>query len=299
MEFQNNSYRKILFVINPIAGDSENQHMKEFIASNFIDDKLIIKIMIMNKKNDDSVLNKLIHEFDPETVVACGGDGTVNFVVNHILDKKIKLGIIPLGSYNGMAYQMGIPNDIKEAARIIKQGKTKSSDVIRINSDYICVHISDLGTNARVIKRYKKDSLKGFKGYVKQYFKELGKTKQFKCLIKTKEKRISKKVAMIIIANAAYYGTGFNINPEAELNDGRFEIILIKSYPFWYLFYIMFTLLRGKSCKEKWTNIIKCNSAEIIVKPEQELQVDGEVAGFSEKISPEILSKQIEILTMR
>ena len=298
MELKNNKYRKILFVVNPNAGDAGSYDLMGDIKHHFVDEQMVTRTMIMNKKDNDIWLKKHINEFSPETVVACGGDGTVNFVADHILNRNIKLGIVPMGSYNGMAYQMGIPSDIREALKIIKHGQTRPVDAIRINSEYICLHLSDLGTNARVIKRYKADRFKGFKGYIIQYFKELSKTKKFRCDIKTEQNSIKAKVAMVIIANAAYYGTGVTVNPEAELDDGLFEIILIKSYPFWFLFYVLIALLRGSSGKEKWTNIIKCKHAEITVKPAQELQVDGELAGSSVNISPEILSQQLEILSI-
>jgi YegS/Rv2252/BmrU family lipid kinase len=299
MELKVERNRKILFVVNPGAGSTPDNDMGEIINDQFNDDQMVTKIMVMKKKNNDHLLGEYLDDFAPGTVVACGGDGTVNFVAGHILGKDIRLGIIPLGSFNGMAYQVGIPNDIDEAMEIIKGDHVSRADVIRINSEFNCLHLSDLGTNARVIRRHKSARVKGFSGYVIQYFRELCKTKKFKCRIRTEQTRISNKVAMIIIANAAYYGTGVNVNPQAKLDDGKFEIVLIRSYPFWYLFYVLFALLRGRSGKKKWTNIITCKHAEISVEPAQELQVDGEVAGYISKISPEIMPQQLYILSRK
>jgi diacylglycerol kinase family enzyme len=297
MELKVERNRKILFVVNPGAGSAPDNDIEDIINGQFKDDQRVAKIMVMKNKNNDLLMDEYLDEFDPGTVVACGGDGTVNFVAGHILGKDINLGIIPLGSFNGMAYQVGIPNDIDEAMEIIKGDHVSRADVIRINSEFNCLHLSDLGTNARVIRRHKSARVKGFMGYIVQYFKELCRTKKFRCRIRTEKSLIKKKVAMLIIANAAYYGTGVNVNPQAKLDDGKFEIVLIRSYPFWYLFYVFFALLRGRSGEKRWTNIITCDRAEITVNPAQEMQIDGEVAGYTSKISPEIMPHQLKILS--
>ena len=289
-------HQRTLFVVNPASGGGDHGQVEKQIVEFAREAGIPYRVIRMDRENDDLKLRNQILEYNPGTVVACGGDGTVNFVAGHLLGKGIRLGILPLGSFNGLAYQMGIPSDVSKALQVLLKGKVKPIDAIRVSKEHICLHLSDLGTNARVIKRHEAGRMKGFTGYLIQYFKELGRTRKFKCRIRTEEEDINTKAVMVILANARYYGTGVSVNPAADMSDGRFEVIVIRSYPFWFLFYIIINLLSGRTMKDRWTNIISCSEARIELHPAQELQVDGEWAGLKQTIEPSAGENKIGVI---
>jgi diacylglycerol kinase family enzyme len=87
----------------------------------------------------------------PDRVIAVGGDGTVQMAAKQLLGTDIPLGILPAGSANGMARELELPNTSEEALQVIVEGITRSADVIRINNTDICLHLSDIGLNAKLV----------------------------------------------------------------------------------------------------------------------------------------------------
>jgi len=232
-----------------------------------------------------------IIEYTPETVVAVGGDGTVNLVARELTGTGINLGIVPIVSANGLAYNLGIPENISAAIDIIMEAPAGPPDVISINEKYYCFHLSDVGINARIVKRFEEEGSKGLLGYAKQLFKELfeGKT-SFSFLIKLPGKRPEKlKAEMLVIANAKRYGTSAIINPTGEYNDGRFEIIVIKPYPWWFVINLFYAFLTGSLDKMKYIRIFSVSEAFVDLMKPQEFQVDGEIV-------PEVSSLKIQVM---
>ena len=291
-----NKKTKILFVLNPKAGTGISVNLEKIIKEKFDNNNYIFKILTLSNEKNKSYVNKLISEFSPEIVVAGGGDGTVNFLAGKLKNTGIKLGILPLGSSNGMAYEMNIPEDIETALEIIRRKKSIMSDILFINKKHLCLHLSDIGMNARVIKRYKKEGQRGFWGYIIQYFKELGTTNKFSCKVKTPQLEIKEKALMVVIANASYYGTGARINDKGKINDGQFEVIIIKSYPLRFLFNMFLSLLFPNYKNYRYMRNISCKSAQIIVHHEQDLQVDGEPIGSYSGIIASIEEDKVEVI---
>ena len=238
---------KVLFVLNPEAGPGIQQDLEDEIKQLAARQPFEYRIHKTRGDHDAARLRKALDEFNPAIAVAAGGDGTVNLVACQILDRETRLGIIPLGSSNGLAYQLNIPDQPASALKNIFSGEIKSIDAIQFDGEHICLHLSDLGMNARVIKRYENEGVRGLYGYARQYFKELGKTIKFRCSVHTGDQHITATVVMVVLANASFYGTGANINPEGRPDDGRFEVILVQSYPFWFLLYMLSTFFIRKN----------------------------------------------------
>lgn len=287
---------KILFVLNLSSGTGMAAEIEKDIVEQAGEHDFRYRIEKLGKEDWSTSVNEWIDEFDPSIVVAGGGDGTVNMIAKEIMDRDLALGILPLGSSNGMAYQLGIPEDPVEALKTIFLMKKKPIDLLEINDDQICLHMSDIGMNARVIKRYEKEDIRGIFGYAKQYFKELGQTRKFYSFVKADGEKRKIKAVMVILSNASFYGTGANINPEGKIDDGLFEVVLIKPYPFWFLLYALKSLFTRSLTKQSFIDNISCREALINILPPQETQVDGEYIGLHDRISVRILPRKIEVL---
>lgn len=288
---------KILFVLNLSSGTGMAAEIEKDIVEQAGEHDCRYRIEKLGKEDWSKAVNDWIDEFDPSVVVAGGGDGTVNMIAREIMHRDLSLGILPLGSSNGMAYQLGIPEDPIEALKIIFQMKKKPIDLLEINEEHICLHMSDIGMNARVIKRYEKEDIRGIAGYAKQYFKELGKTKKFYSFLQADGIKKKIKAVMVIITNASFYGTGANINPEGKIDDGLFEVVLIKPYPFWFMLYALKSLFTRSLTKQPFIENISCREAVINILPPQETQVDGEYTGLQDRLSVRILPAKIEMIT--
>lgn len=294
---KNSSKKRILFVINPKSGWGQRQDT-DAVLSRFSEEyNFDYKVYQTTGENDSEEISRQTEDFKPETVIAVGGDGTVNMVATLLIDSEIKLGIIPAGSANGLAYNLDIPENFEAALKKNLSGQVHSIDVIRINKKYHCLHLGDIGLNARIVKRFEKEGSKGLLGYGKQLFKELfeGKT-YFSFYIKIPEHRRKKmKAEMLVIANAKSFGTGAIINPTGKLNDGKFEIVIIRPYPWWFIFTFLYAAFTGHLHKMNYIKIYSASEALITLPKVQEFQIDGEIIPETEEINVEILHNSLKL----
>ena len=290
-----NKRRRIIFFINPGAGRGDPDGLEQLIERQFEGTETEVGIHYLEKENTRSRIRNTIGQSDPDMVVAAGGDGTINLVAAAIEGREISLGIIPSGSSNGLAYELGIPESPGEALEVIARGTLRAIDALRINDRHLCLHLGDLGLNARVIRRYDDENIRGFYGYARQYFRELWNRKKFRCEVEAEGKVHHSKSVMIVLANGSYYGTGASLTPDGTPDDGRFEVILIFAYPFWFLFYMFISLFTRRFNDSRFRRIIRCRKATIRVHPRQEMQVDGEHVGPEERVTVEILQRRFRI----
>ncbi len=288
---------KILFVINPIAGRTQKLDYKSIILKHSKENDFQYEIFETSGKNDRRNLHAKIAETKPDMVISAGGDGTINMVATELLGSKIKLGIIPYGSANGLAYNLAIPNDFEEALRKNLSGSFKPIDAIRVNQQYYCFHLGDLGINARIVKRFEQEGSKGILGYTKQFFKEMFSPRtSFSYTLTAENVKKKSKAEMLVIANAESYGTGVRINAGGTLDDGQFEIVVIKPYPWWFVFTFMFTGYSGKLHQAQYVDVFKLSNAFIQLNKKQDFQIDGEIIGKLDRLELEIIPRALNII---
>ncbi len=294
---KNNSKKQILFVINPKSGRGQRQNTDAVLSQFSEEFSFEYKVYKTTGENDLEEISSLIENFEPETVVAAGGDGTVNIVATLLINSSIKLGIIPAGSANGLAYNLDIPENFEAALKKILNEEAKPIDVVQLNEKHYCLHLADIGLNARIVKRFEQEGSKGMLGYGKQLFKELfeGKT-YFSFYIKLPEHRRRKmKAEMVLIANAKSFGTGAIINPTGKIDDGKFEIIIIRPYPWWFVFTFIYAAFAGKLHKMRYVKLYTTSQAVITLPKPQEFQIDGEVLPETREVKVEILPEAIRV----
>ncbi len=236
----------------------------------------MIEIFELSGENDSETLKSSINKSKPSRVVAVGGDGTIKMVGELLLNSDIPLSIVPAGSANGMAKELEIPTDIKESYNIITNGVEKRIDIIKINSE-ICIHLSDIGLNAMLIRHFEKYKKRGMWSYFRGAVKVLWNKTLMKVAITANNQTIQRKAYMIVLANASKYGTGAVINPEGDLSDGYFELVIVRKLSLAQV--ILKMVIKHKSFKEDRVEIIKTNNAKISSKRKIPLQVDGEYRG--------------------
>ena len=289
--------KRLLFLVNPGAGTGDPRELEEVIKKQFGETGTEFRIHYLDEDDPLAQAGKLIQQIEPDTVVAAGGDGTINMVATAILGKGINLGILPAGSSNGLAYELGIPTDFEEAVSTVAAGNLKALDALMINDRHLCLHLSDLGLNARVVRRYDHEGIRGFYGYARQYFRELTNRKKFRCEVKTGKEVHRRKCVMVIMANGSFYGTGASVTPDGKPDDGLFKVILIDAYPFWFLFYMLISIFTRRFNDSRFRKIIQCREAMIQVEPSQELQSDGEHIGRESEVSVRLLEACINLIS--
>jgi diacylglycerol kinase (ATP) len=269
--------KKILFVVNPIAGGNDKGAFIAYLPEFARENNFSYQIFKTSGTDDLPKLKQEIENFSPNLTVAVGGDGTCNLTAKAIANTDYIMGIIPFGSANGLATELTIPKVYEEALRVLLSGKPKSIDTVLVNG-HLCLHISDIGINARTIKRFEEEKIRGIFGYAKQFFKELWGARPAKFVfILDNGKTFKKKAHLVAIANAAKYGTGAVINPNGKMDDGKFELVIVKPYPFWALFSLAMAIFLGYLDKIKYAKIESFEKIKIVKKKTQPLHIDGEI----------------------
>lgn len=282
----------LLFVINPVSGGKEKKDHEAAIHEYFQKLPHKIEFFLLSNKNDEEELEERIKQVKPQKVVAVGGDGTVGMVAKKILGTDMQLGIIPAGSANGMARELNISQNIDEALNTLEKGIVRKADAICINNE-ICLHLSDIGINARLIKYFEEGNRRGILGYAKVALKALLKKQNIRVIIHAKEKEIKRDAFMVVLANASKYGTGAVINPKGDLYDGLFEVVIIRQLGIPTL---LKAWLKPQSFDPKKIEVIQAKSVHIETHRKVHFQIDGEYKGKVNIVDAEILPGQLHIL---
>lgn len=287
--------RKILFVINPKSGKRSNTNLNDLISAQAVTAAFDFQIYTMSG-NDEELIRAAVKQYKPDVVAAAGGDGTVNLLAGILAHTKIALSIIPYGSANGMAKDLNIGTRIESALEMLSTGKPKAIDLLQINGK-ICIHLADVGLNARVVKRFENDKKRGILTYAKHLFGEMFLLKNYHFNIFYDDLYIRRKGVSITFANASKYGTGAVINPEGILDDGKFELVIVKPFPRIKLLSIAWKMFMNRLHTSDYVEIISCKKAMVSSRRRTTLQIDGEVIGKVKEINVDIHPKALIVLT--
>lgn len=268
--------KNIILVVNPVAGGMDKSEIIE-ATSLFADQEGLNFVQYVTSGNDDIIKIKALYDkYKPERVIIAGGDGTIKFVAEALENEDVIFGIIPAGSANGLATDLNIPKKLEENLAIAFRNSFMEMDVILINGK-VSLHLSDLGLNAELIKNYENSTIRGKLGYALQVFSTLAdKEEPFRAIIAANDQIIERDAQMIVIANSKKYGTGVVINPQGSMNDGKFELVVLRNFDL----SIFAQIITGNLPIESGdVEIISTDSASIKLQSPVSFQIDGEYYG--------------------
>lgn len=216
----------IHFIVNPISGKGSNVLEIDYIKSFFPDDNFRIEVYHTKHKGHAIELGRAAVILNADIVVACGGDGTINEVASALVGTGKKLGIVPLGSGNGLASNLGLPLCIDDALEIIRGGASTLMDVGKVNGNYF---FSNMGTgiDAAIIRHYQKRGKRTLLAYIISSIAASFSYKATPVLVTLESQTITAKPFMLFISNSNQMGYNMSLTPNAKLNDGRLDIVLI------------------------------------------------------------------------
>ena len=283
---------KILFIINPISGGKEKNDWETTIRQYFKESPHSMEFYLLTGAEDAVSVQHHIQSVNPHRVVGVGGDGTIKMLAELVQNTAIPLGIIPAGSANGMARELEIPVDIDTALDIAVNGVVKPIDVIRVNGE-ICIHLSDVGLNAMLVKYFEKSEKRGMWGYGKAVFRVLYEKQKMYATITLDDNSCKRKAYMVTIANARKYGTGANINPEGDVADGYFEVVVVRKLNLLEISKAIFT---EKSFHPSRIEVFKTKKLHLSLLHKAFFQVDGEYRGKIKELTASIVPNALKIM---
>lgn len=286
----------IIFVINAKAGTTEKSMLPDLIRQK--GDELQFDHTIYTTTGDDDIgkLTRLMQELNPTMIAAAGGDGTCNMVARVVMNTPVKMGIIPAGSANGMARELNIPLDFPAAIDLLVKGVVRTIDVVKVNDNFYSIHLADVGLNAKIIRRFEQEKVRGLWGYARQLWRELFYLKHYHFELEIDGSKFHRTAISITFANSARFGTGAVINPEADLSDGKFEVCIIRPFPVYYLLTLAIKFFRGTINNSKYVHIVSCREAIVRTRKKITLQVDGEIIGYVKEVKAQLIPSAVAVM---
>lgn len=219
--------RKIVYLINPVSGTREKSSLKDLICRFTTGRNIPFEILPTVASGDYSLLKQKIKEEKITDVVICGGDGTVNQVVQSLASAHVQFGIIPMGSGNGLALAAGIPKAIAKALDIVFTGRALPTDGFLVNDQFACM-LCGLGFDAQIAHEFAVQSKRGLGTYASLTTRRFFSARYYPFTIRANKLEFTTEAFFLSIANSNQFGNNFTIAPQAVLSDGLLDVVIVK-----------------------------------------------------------------------
>lgn len=287
---------KILFVINPIAGDIDKADLIERVKTFCQEHELTAEYLKTSGEQDEAHLQEKIKSFQPDIITAMGGDGTVSLVAKQIINTPIALAIIPQGSGNGLSKDLEIPQDFEEALHLLAEHSIKAIDTLDVNGE-LSIHLCDMGFNALVVRKFCEGETRGPGSYAWIAMQEfMAYTPKRYTILSDEQTLFEGEAFMLTVTNAKAFGSNAAINPNGVINDGSFEICIIEPFPKAAGLGILYRLYTDSIDESVYTKRFSCSSATILNHEEEETHIDGEPIASAKELYIKVKPHSLKVV---
>jgi diacylglycerol kinase (ATP) len=295
--------RRFVYFINPISGTKGKILLIEIIKKSTAEKNIPFEILHTNAEGDYGYLHQKIAEEKITDVIVCGGDGSVNQIAYALQGVDVNIGIIPMGSGNGLAFAAKIPKQINKALAIIFKGNAVYIDSFYINKKFSCM-LCGLGFDAQVAHDFAQQNKRGLATYVKQSIKNFFSAKTYPFGLAIDEDTFTTDAFFISIANSNQFGNNFTIAPRASLHDGLLDIVIVNKMSKMRMAWNILKQIRSgqvrpyEDKKYHRTDIGYFQTKKLIIQNPQlaPLHIDGEVVATADSFTIEIIEKAFRLL---
>ena len=295
--------RRIIYLVNPISGTGGKKTLIKKIEEKTTLQGIPFEIVYTNAKGDYQFLKEKILLEQITDIVICGGDGTVSKVAGSLLNENVNIGVIPMGSGNGLALAAKISTKIDSALAIIFKGNAAYIDSFIINGSFSCM-LCGLGFDAQVAHDFSRETARGLATYIKQTIINFIRVRPWTFEITNKGQSFTTSAYFISIANSNQFGNQFTIAPKASLADGLLDIVVVKKMPkYRFLWSVLKQVLNGKlqdydeSSFHK-EEIVYFQTDQLIIQnpATAPLHIDGDPCATSSEFKIEIIPNAFKLL---
>jgi diacylglycerol kinase (ATP) len=287
----------VAFIINPNSGTSTKRHFEKLVNEYFDVPGREALIKYTKYPGHATKIARKLAKNGVGKVVAVGGDGTVNEVALGLLHSQTALGIIPMGSGNGLARHLKIPLRASKALERIKEGKIIDIDYGLINEDNPFFCTCGVGFDAHIGNKFSQTKRRGFSSYFKTTVSEFFKYRPKKYSITFDNgQKIKTKAFLITIANASQYGNNAYICPEADIQDGLLDICVVSPFPKFEAMDIGLRLFSKKIDKSRHVDVFRAKSITLKRKHKGVVHFDGEPCKMGKKLTIRVVPHGLKVV---
>jgi YegS/Rv2252/BmrU family lipid kinase len=269
----------------------------ENIAANMpTDHEYDVKIWEDLTQNEE--IHNMISSGEYTKAVAVGGDGTINFVAQEAMRQNMPVGIIPLGSGNGLARHLGIPLKTSEAIKNIASGREVIIDTGVINGNiFICT--TGAGFDALIGNLFSTSTERGFFTYAKMTLQQLLSYKPKEYTLNFDGKTLKRKAFILALANVNQYGNDTFIAPQADIQDGYLDICIIKPFNAFQFPMLGIRIFNRSITKSPLYEYYKTKNIEITFDGNDPVHFDGEPVIMGNKLNIEVRPASLKVIVPR
>ncbi|MFL5627643.1 MAG: diacylglycerol/lipid kinase family protein [Ktedonobacteraceae bacterium] len=217
-----------------------------------------------------------------QVVVAVGGDGTINEIIQELAGSETALGVLPFGTVNVWARETNIPLDTTGACEVLVHGRTRTIDLGCINERYFLL-MAGIGLDAEITNAVEKKPIKrlGVLGYLLVgAWLGLGYT-SFRVSLYMNTRILKKNALQIIIGNTQLYGGAIKYTWRAKCDDGVLDVCVIRQRSMLGRLVVLKDFLLHREQRHQWVSYAKCTSGDIRTRKPVAIQVDGDPMGYT------------------
>ena len=265
--------KKVRFIYNPYSGENIILHELDKVMKLHQEKGYqVVPYRIQKDRDIDEAFD--IIDKDYKYVLVAGGDGTVDSVVNAMMNSEINLpiGILPVGTANDFGKFLGIPSDVTKACKQILESEPKAVDIGKINDKYF-VNVASSGLFTDVSQKTDLN-LKNTIGKLAYYLKgieEIPNFRRLKVHLKSKEVDFDGEMYLILVFNGQTAGN-FKLATRADVNDGYLDVIMIKAVPIIEILPLFIKILKGEHLDSD--KVIYFKTDDILIESEEDIVVD-------------------------
>lgn len=294
-----NTHNRICFIINPTA--DRKRSVRHFAAlQKEIDNRWTDAEIVMTspEKSVVELAREKSSQFD--IVVACGGDGTVSQVASGLVGSRAALGVIPIGSGNDFVKTVQLNKSIAECLDILLEGYTTEIDMIRFSGDEEGWCLNTIGMGLDGLANYyaiQSVRLKGFLLYAVGALKACFTFRGTKMSLNIDHEKFENEYLMITLCNGKWEGGQFYVAPEAKLDDGWLDLLMVEKLPLYQILSYLPRFRTGPKESMNGIRSLRCIELELYSEKPIYVHSDGEhISGTVQHLKMAVAEKALKVV---
>ena len=223
--------KKTLFVVNPVSGVGRQKRIETLIRQNLNQDLFDYEVRYTERIHHGTELAREAADRGYDCVVAVGGDGSVNDVVQGLKDTDTRMGIVPAGSGNGLASSLHIPLQPWLAIRTLNQQYELTIDSIMVNDRYVCVNAAGVGFDAHISRLMQSAKSRGLTAYTNLVLRAYSNYESHDYVLTLGGRTLLRNAWIIAVQNSSRIGYNMPVSPRARIDDGIIDISIVDKIP--------------------------------------------------------------------
>ncbi|GAC1647811.1 MAG: diacylglycerol kinase family lipid kinase [Ktedonobacteraceae bacterium] len=279
-----------IIIANPASGNYiQNKQQIADTVSYLRQHEWQVELCLTNAAGDAQKFARKAVEQHISVVIAVGGDGTINEVIQELANSDTALGVLPSGTVNIWARETGIPLDSAEAREILLHGRVRCIDLGQMGDRYFLL-MAGLGFDGEVTRAVEKKSVKRF-GVLGYFFVGLWlglRYPSFRVTIQLAERTIRTNAIQIVIGNTQLYAGAIKYTWRAKCDDGLLDICILHKQNAFRRIAIAIDFLLRREQRRNWVQYETCKDIKIRTHRSVAVQIDGDSAGDTTRSFPPV-----------